>query len=154
MAAMPFNIIKPSKAYDIMISETCRLSNGEESTGINGVICGFICPMLATNNVNPERRKPKHAISEKRCCRHKAINMIIHAINCIVSYPLLIGKRPLIYVRNIIPKVWNRKEVNKRQKVILRKLRKRNKGRLLHWQRSSNIPPIRFILYRMTEKGI
>ena len=44
-----------------MISETCRLSSGEESTGINGVICGFICPMLATNNVNPERRKPKHA---------------------------------------------------------------------------------------------
>ena len=67
------------------MSDTCQLSHGEASTGIRGVICGFISPRWATSSVKPERRKPKGRTKGKRRSSRQAVSKTTKATNCIVS---------------------------------------------------------------------
>ena len=85
VAITPFSVINANNAYDIMIKETCRLSQGDRSTGINGVIWGFICPMLDTNKEKPESKKPKAVINGNLVLNIKAMKRMHHATKSIVS---------------------------------------------------------------------
>ena len=66
MAASPQMNVKESRANDIIIMLTCMLSNGEESTGIMWLICGFIWLMWDTSKSSPDSRNPKVSIIRKR----------------------------------------------------------------------------------------
>ena len=55
---IPLKNVNANSEYAIIIVETCALRIGEFNTGINGVICGFLCPSQATKSVKPEIKNP------------------------------------------------------------------------------------------------
>ena len=77
-----------------MISETCRLSQGERSTGTSGVICGLAMPSEATSSAKPDISRPEAAAIGKRRPIPSARSDRHHATKIIVSYPLPSGRCP------------------------------------------------------------
>ena len=65
-AVTPQTKVSDSKAKPIMMTETCRLSRGEESTGMTWPICGSIWLMWETRRKNPDIISPKGSAMRKR----------------------------------------------------------------------------------------
>ena len=89
--AILFSAIKAKSVYDIIITHTCILKSGDANTGINGVICGLDCPIIATSMVNPAIINPKER-NDALFFHRQSVNIRLHNdINSITSNPLANG---------------------------------------------------------------
>ena len=72
--------------------QTWMLSNGEESTGISGVICGLDCPIIDTSRVSPAMMSPNEGMSWDFFHRQRVVKRLHNDMNCMVSYPFAKGR--------------------------------------------------------------